>query len=254
LKIASYNINGLRAAIRKGLLDWITATNYDVYCFQEIKIQADQIRALDFDMLSYKHYWHCAEKKGYSGVGILSRRVPDRLVYGCGIEKYDREGRILRADFGDLSVLSVYFPSGSSGDHRQEIKMAFLKDFYPWLQELRKERPSLILAGDFNICHKPIDIHDPVRNKKSSGFLPEEREWMDKLLSNGFVDSFRLFHPEPDQYTWWSLRSGARAKNKGWRIDYQLVSEPLKAQVEDAGILPDIYHSDHCPTVLQING
>ena len=253
LKIISYNLNGIRAAIRKGLLDWLKLENPDVFLVQETKARPEHIDREAFASLGYHGYVHSAEKPGYSGVAIFSKMEPDRIVCGSGMEKYDREGRICRADYGDISILSTYFPSGSSGDLRQDFKMDFLSDFIPFVKELKKERPKLVISGDYNICHKPIDIHNPVSNKNSSGFLPEEREWLTEFLALGFEDSFRTFHSEPDQYTWWTYRFGARKKNLGWRIDYHMVSEMLASQMSRAEILSDVYHSDHCPILLELN-
>jgi len=252
-KIVTYNVNGIRAALSKGLLEWITVVNPDIVCFQETKAQPEQIPAMEFTALGYHSYWFSAKKKGYSGVGIITRQEPDNVVYGMGISKYDDEGRVLRADYGDISVLSVYHPSGSSGEDRQAFKMVWLDDFLQWVDELKKSRPNLVICGDYNICHKPIDIHDPIRNATSSGFLPEEREWLSKFIDSGFVDSFRAFNNEPKQYTWWSFRANARAKNLGWRIDYHMVSEPIKHLMKRAVILPDAKHSDHCPSVLEMD-
>jgi exodeoxyribonuclease III len=252
-KIITYNVNGIRSAMSKGLLDWIKAANPDVVCFQEIKAEAGQIDVSLFENLGYHHYWHSAQKKGYSGVAILSKRKPDHVEVGCGIDKYDTEGRVLRADFGDTSVMSVYHPSGSSGELRQAFKMEWLGDFHRYIFELKKERQKLIICGDYNICHQPIDIHNPKSNANSSGFLPEEREWIDQFMKSGFVDSFRHFNKEPHNYTWWSFRSGARGKNLGWRIDYNLVSSNLAEKMKHALILPEAKHSDHCPVVLEID-
>jgi exodeoxyribonuclease III len=251
-KIISYNVNGIRAAIRKGFFDWIKAATPDIICIQETKAQPDQIPLLEFEALGYQSHWFSAQKKGYSGVAILTKTTPANVVLGIGIEKYDFEGRLIRADFGDVSVISVYHPSGSSGELRQAFKMEWLDDFYQYINELKKKRPNLIIAGDFNICHQPIDIHDPIRNANSSGFLPEEREWLSKFLDQGFVDSFRAFNQEPNNYTWWSYRANARAKNLGWRIDYQMVSDTIKNKMQRAFILPKAIHSDHCPIVLEI--
>ncbi len=252
MRIVTYNLNGIRAALQKGLLDWIRDLDPDVLLFQETKAQPDQIPVLDFEMMGYQAYWHSAQKKGYSGVALLTRIQPDRVKAGMGIREYDDEGRFIRADFGDLSIVSVYHPSGSSGDHRQEFKMKWLNDFYDYVGQLKKERPNLIISGDYNICHKPIDIHDPVRNATISGFLPEEREWMTKFLGSGFIDTFRHFNDQPHQYTWWSFRAGARARNLGWRIDYHMASQPLENRLAACTILPDAMHSDHCPVVLEI--
>ncbi len=252
-KIITYNVNGIRAALSKDLLGWIAAVDPDIVCFQESKAQPDQIPLLDFEIAGYKNYWFSAQKKGYSGVGILTKVEPDNVVYGMGIEKYDFEGRVLRVDYGDISVINVYHPSGSSGDERQGFKMIWLEDFLTWVNELKKKRPNLIICGDYNICHKAIDIHDPIRNATSSGFLPEEREWVSKFIASGFVDSFRACNSEAHQYTWWSYRANARAKNLGWRIDYNMVSESLSNRIRRSVILPEAKHSDHCPVLLEID-
>lgn len=254
MKIVTYNVNGLRSALSKGFTDWLAEEQPDVVCLQETKAQPDQIPTLEFEALGYRSFFFSAKKKGYSGVAILSRMVPDKVVYGMNLPLYDDEGRFLRADYGDLSVISVYHPSGTTGDIRQAFKMTWLEEFQKYVLELRKSRPKLVLCGDYNICHRPIDIHDPVRNANSSGFLPEEREWMSRFLEEGFIDSFRYFHQEePDHYTWWSFRANARNNNKGWRIDYCMVTPGLVPQLKDAYILPGVKHSDHCPAVVEIN-
>lgn len=252
MKIVTYNVNGLRAAAAKGLPGWLEQENPDVVCLQETKLQPEQYPAEAFEALGYKAYLHSARKKGYSGVAILTKTKPDHVEYGMGIEEYDSEGRFIRADYGDLSIVSVYHPSGTSGDERQAFKMGWLEAFRQYVSELRKNRPKLILCGDYNICHEAIDIHDPVRNATNSGFLPEEREWMTRFLSTGFIDSFRMLYPEKQEYTWWSYRFNSRAKNKGWRIDYCMVSEPVSGMVKDAVILKDAVHSDHCPMALHV--
>lgn len=247
LQLVSYNLNGIRSALDKGLIPWLQESNIDILCVQETKAQFDQIDFTPFENLGYSVSWAQAEKKGYSGVATFSKSKPDKVVVGCGIEKYDREGRIIRTDFGDLSILNCYFPSGTTGDIRQDFKMEFLNDFARWMQALLLERPNCIVLGDFNIAHHPIDIHDPVGNKKSSGFLPEERAWMDEWLNLGFTDAFRFLNPSSIQYSWWSFRANSRGNNKGWRIDYQMVSNPLKNSIKSAEQLKDIVHSDHCP-------
>lgn len=252
-RIISYNVNGLRSAMSKGWMDWLKAAQPDVLCLQELKADPSQLPLDVFKELGYHTYWHPAEKKGYSGVAIFSKDEPLNVTVGCGIPRYDREGRVLRADFGNYSVMSVYFPSGSSGDERQAFKMEFLADFVPYVQEVRVAYPHIVLCGDVNICHQAIDIHNPVSNKNSSGFLPEERAWLDGFIKSGYVDSFRNFHAEPHQYTWWSFRFNARKQNKGWRIDYQLVSEALASKMLRAAILADAVHSDHCPTLLELD-
>lgn len=253
LKIISYNLNGIRAAMRKGLIEWLKTANPDIFLVQEIKAKPDQIDIESFTELGYHAYFHSAEKAGYSGVAIFTKIKPDMVKAGCGMDKYDNEGRVLRADFGDISVLSTYFPSGSSGDKRQSFKIEFLKDFKRYIGELKKNRAKIIISGDYNICHEAIDIHNPVSNKNSSGFLPEERAWVSQFLESGFVDSFRIYHPEPGKYSWWTYRFNARKKNLGWRIDYNLITEELKPAMRNADILSDVYHSDHCPVLLELN-
>ena len=251
-RIISYNVNGIRAALTKGFDRWMDETKADIICLQEIKASPEQLDLSIFEERGYHHYWYPAEKKGYSGVAILSRQKPDNIIYGSGVTESDKEGRVIRADFGDVSVMSIYAPSGSSGEERQDFKMLWLASFQKYLNKLKKERPKLILAGDFNICHKPIDIHNPISNAKSSGFLPEERAWMDQFLEKGFVDSFRHFNKEPHQYTWWSFRANSRNKNLGWRIDYQFASKELEQQLKRSVLLPEAKHSDHCPVLLEV--
>ena len=251
-RIVSYNVNGIRAAQKKGLLEWINEEDPDVLCIQETKAQPEQLDEALVNPEGYHAFFHSAQKKGYSGVAIYSKLAPTQVHYGMGIDRYDEEGRFLRADFEKYSVISLYLPSGSSGEHRQAIKDDFLKDFLPYMKRLIKEVPRIILTGDFNICHKPIDIHDPVSNKKSSGFLPHEREWFTDFLELGFVDAMRHFTEEGDLYTWWSYRARARERNKGWRIDYHLVTEPLIDILSDYQILSEVKHSDHCPIRLTL--
>jgi len=252
-KIITYNVNGIRSAISKGLLEWIKAADPDILCFQELKADPSQIDVKIFEEMGYHHFWHPAQKKGYSGVAILSKIKPAHVEYGCGMEKYDFEGRVIRADYGDVSVISVYHPSGSSGEERQAFKMVWLADFQNYINELKKQRQKLIICGDYNICHQAIDIHNPKSNANSSGFLPEERNWIDSFMKSGFIDSFRHFNKEPHNYSWWSFRAGSRGKNLGWRIDYNLVSSNLEANMKRAHLLPEAKHSDHCPVVLEID-
>lgn len=248
MKILSYNLNGVRSAISKGLVDYLKEENADVVCFQETKAQPEQIDTSLFWDAGYAHcYYHSAQKKGYSGVAILSNVQPDRVVIGMSNHKYDNEGRVIRADFGDFSVLCVYVPSGSMGNVRQDFKMEFLADFLPYLTELRKERPNLLICGDFNICHKPIDINHPERHTNMSGFLPEERAWFDQLIETGFIDTFREFDQSSEKYSWWNYRTFARERNLGWRIDYHLVTPSLRKSLIGAQIHDAVVHSDHCP-------
>lgn len=251
--IVSYNVNGIRSAISKGFLNWLEETSPDVVCIQESKAQPDQIPAMEFEALGYQTYWHSAQKKGYSGVGIITRIKPDRVVFGMGMPEYDNEGRVIRADYGDISVISVYHPSGSSGDQRLAFKLVWLEDFANYVNELRQSRPGLIISGDYNICHQAIDIHDPVRNATVSGFLPQERAWISRFLDNGFVDTFRHFNKEPHQYSWWSFRANARQKNLGWRIDYNMASKVLEKRLTNAGMMQHVVHSDHCPVWVKID-
>lgn len=252
-KFISYNVNGIRAALKKDWLKWVKSENPDVICIQETKAHKEQLDLEDFEKAGYNTYWYSAEKKGYSSVAIFSQTEPDHIEYGCGIEKYDREGRIIRADYGDFSVLSCYFPSGTSGDERQAFKMDFLSDFKTYIEELKKTRPNLLISGDVNICHTEIDIHNPKTNKDTSGFKPEERKWVSDFLDLGYVDTFRVFNEDPDNYTWWSYRAGARGNNKGWRIDYHFVTETLREKLTNASILADAIHSDHCPISVELD-
>lgn len=251
--IISYNVNGIRAALKKGLVEWLREHPYDIVCIQETKAQPEQVDVTELEKLGYQHHWHSAEKKGYSGVATFSKTAPDQVIEGCGIERFDAEGRVLRTDFGETTLLNIYFPSGTTGDIRQTIKYEFLAEIFDWVQVLRKERPKIILVGDYNIAHTEMDIHNPISNKNTSGFLPEERAWMDKWFASGFTDAFRHKHPEKEEYSWWSYRANARANNKGWRIDYQSVSEPLQSAIIDAGHHNDAVHSDHCPVWMKIN-
>lgn len=254
MNIISYNVNGIRAAAKKGFVEWLVESGADVVCIQETKAQTDQIPVLELKYAGYDYYGLSAQKKGYSGVAILTKTKPDNVVYGMGIEKYDNEGRFIRADYGDLSIVSVYHPSGTSGEERQAFKMQWLDDFQEYVHRLQKDRPNLVLCGDYNICHRPIDIHDPVRNANSSGFLPEEREWIDGFIKSGFTDSFRHVNGDKkDSYSWWSYRANARANNKGWRIDYCMVSDNIKNRISDADIIPSAMHSDHCPISVKID-
>ena len=252
-KIISYNVNGIRAAINKGFTEWLKKENPDIVCIQETKAQPEQIDSLLFEKTGYYSYWYSAQKKGYSGVGILTKLKPDHVEYGMGIEKYDYEGRFIRADYGDVSVISVYHPSGSAGDLRQAFKMQWLTDFQNYINELKKTRKNLIISGDYNICRLWIDIHNPTKQQKTSGFLPEEREWFQSFVDDGFIDSFRKFNDEPHHYSWWSYRANARNNNKGWRIDYNMISSACENKITGAGILPEAKHSDHCPVVVTID-
>ncbi len=253
LRIISYNVNGIRAAMKKGLMDWLQTDPADIICVQETKAEKDNVNHALFTELGYHDYWFSAQKKGYSGVAVFTRIKPTHVQYGTGHKVSDDEGRVLQLDFGDIRLINAYFPSGTSGDLRQEFKYQWLDELYRYLSELQKKHPRMVLCGDYNIAHREIDIHDPKGNKQSSGFLPEERAWMDKLLEAGWVDSFRKLHPEPHRYSWWSQRfPSVRLQNKGWRIDYINVTTPLEKNLVAADILPDVKHSDHCPVYLEL--
>lgn len=253
MRIISYNVNGIRAAITKGFLDWLQQANPDVICLQEIKATQDQIPTEEITKAGYPYqYYFSAEKKGYSGVAILSKTEPKNVVYGTGIQHMDFEGRNLRVDFEDVSIMSLYLPSGTNID-RLDFKFQYMDEFQNYINHLKNDIPNLIICGDYNICHEAIDIHDPIRNATVSGFLPSERKWLDGFMKSGFVDSFRHFNKEPHNYSWWSYRAGARGNNKGWRIDYNLVSETIKHRMTRAVILPEAKHSDHCPIVIEID-
>ncbi len=252
MKILSYNVNGIRAALKKDFMSWLEASAPDVLCLQETKAMKEQVDTALFEAAGYHHYWFSAEKKGYSGVAILTRKIPKHIEYGTGIAHMDFEGRVIRVDFEECSVISLYLPSGTNSA-RLDHKFQFMDDFQMYIDTLKKTYPNLVICGDYNICHEPIDIHDPVRNKTVSGFLPEERAWLDRFIKGGFIDSFRYLNPDPHHYSWWSYRANARANNKGWRIDYALVSSPLQNYISRSYILPEAYHSDHCPVGVELN-
>lgn len=254
MRLISYNVNGIRAAIKKGFIDWLKTDPADIICLQEIKAEKENIDYKAIEDLGYHTYWFSAEKKGYSGVAIFTKEKPDQIFYGNGMKDSDAEGRFIRADFGDITLINTYFPSGTSGEERQNFKYKWLDEYFDYLNELKKKRKKIIICGDYNIAHNPIDIHNPAGNKKSSGFLPEERAWMDKFVESGFIDTLRVFNPNPHLYSWWSQRfPSVRLENKGWRIDYFMVTASLRANLKDAAIFPDVKHSDHCPVYLEMD-
>ncbi len=254
LRIVSYNVNGIRAAMKKGLMDWLQTDPVDIFCVQETKAHKDNVAHHLFTEMGFHDYWFPAKKKGYSGVAVFSKIKPDRVEYGTGHAVSDGEGRVIQLDFGDIRLINAYFPSGTSGDERQQYKYQWLDEMHAYLEELKKKHPRLILCGDYNIAHKEIDIHDPKGNKNSSGFLADERHWMDKFYNSGWIDTFRHLNPEPHHYSWWSQRfPSIREQNKGWRIDYINVTEPLRASVKSAAIYPGVKHSDHCPVYLELD-
>jgi exodeoxyribonuclease-3 len=257
MKIITLNLNGIRSASRKGFLEWLPQQRADVICVQELKAQAADMTEEMLAPAGYHGHFHYAEKKGYSGVGIYSKAAPDRVKAGLGVAEFDEEGRYLRADFGELSVISLYLPSGSSGEHRQASKFRFLDAFLPHLKKLRKAGREVVLCGDWNIAHREIDLKNWKGNLKNSGFLPEERAWMTQIFDElGWIDVYRRLHPEAtdESYTWWSNRGQARAKNVGWRIDYQIATPGLAERAKDAAIYKDEWFSDHAPLTIRYDG
>jgi exodeoxyribonuclease-3 len=250
MKITTYNVNGIRAAVTKGFIDWMQAESPDVLCLQEIKAEAEQFPDELFGM-GYEWFIHPAQKKGYSGVAIAVKGMPENANVGTGIDWIDAEGRVITVEHKGIRVVSVYFPSGTTGDERQAVKYRFLDAFRAWMDALTADGKPTVFCGDVNIAHTAIDIHDPVSNKKTSGFLPEERAWMDTLLESRYVDVFRSLHPgEKHLYSWWTFRANAKANNKGWRIDYQIATPDLAARAVDARITRELDFSDHVPVTV----
>ena len=252
MQIITLNLNGVRAATRKGVFQWLSTQQADIVCVQELKAQipdlVDEIRSPE----GFHGYFHCAEKKGYSGVGIYCRQKPDAVIEGLGVTEIDQEGRYIRADYGNLSVISLYLPSGSSGDHRQNSKEFFLEKFYPMLEEMCASGREFLICGDWNIAHNEIDLKNWRANRKNSGFLPEERAWLTDVFDKiGFVDVFRRLNPEPNQYTWWSNRGQAWANNVGWRIDYHIATPGIASKATRTSIYKDERFSDHSPLIIE---
>lgn len=253
MRIISYNVNGIRAAIKRGFIEWLNTNPADIVCIQEVKAHESDIDITAIESAGYRPYFFLAQKKGYSGIGIFTKIEPANVEYGHGNEQSDFEGRVLRADFGDITLINAYFPSGTTGEVRQSYKYIWLDEFLDYLNELKKRRRKLIVCGDYNIAHTEIDIHNPVSNKKTSGFLPEERAWFDKFLKAGYTDSFRYLNKEAHHYSWWSvMRPSTRLENKGWRIDYICVTNNLTEQIQSVDIFPQVKHSDHCPVFLDL--
>lgn len=249
MRVITLNLNGIRSANAKGVMDWFAQADADVICWQEVRAHAHQLPG-ELALLEHRHHWHFAERPGYSGVGLLSRKKPKKVSYGFG-SSFDAEGRLVRADFKDYSVISVYVPSGSSGPQRQALKMQFLAEFLPYLSGLVQEGRELVVCGDFNIAHRPIDLKNWRSNQKNSGFLPEERQWLDRLLEAGYVDTFRqLVGPEAVHYSWWSNRGRARENNVGWRLDYQFTTPGLAKVASNPYIYTEQFFSDHAPVMM----
>src|SRR5579872_797248 len=254
IRIVSYNVNGIRAAMNKGLVEWLRTDPADIICIQETKAHRENVAHERITGLGYHDYWFSARKKGYSGVAVFTKLKPDHVECGTGHAVSDDEGRVIQLDCGGIRLINAYFPSGTSGDERQTYKYQWLDEFYEYVENLRRRIPRLIVCGDYNIAHREIDIHDPKGNKNNSGFLPAERAWMDKFLTSGWVDGFRLLNPDPHHYSWWSQRfPSVRLQNKGWRIDYISVTDALKGNLIKAEIYPEVKHSDHCPVYLELN-
>jgi len=253
MQLISWNVNGIRSAHRKGFMEWFQKQNPDIFCVQETKAQMD---VLPHDLLNIQGYhsvFSSAEKKGYSGVAMYSKRKPVQINTGLGISRFDHEGRTIVADFGEFVLFNIYFPNGQKNEERLKYKMDFYDAFLSVVDALDKEGRNIIVCGDVNTAHREIDLAHPKENETTSGFLPIEREWIDKFLNHGWIDTFRMFHPEPENYTWWSMRTRARERNIGWRIDYFYVNERFHKNVKDAFILPEVEGSDHCPIGLDIS-
>ena len=250
MKLVSWNVNGIRACVQKGFLDYFNETNADIFCIQESKMQAGQ---LELDLPGYHQYWNYAEKKGYSGTAIFTKKEPVNVTYGIGVEEHDKEGRVITLEFDNFFMITVYTPNSQNELARLPYRMEWEDAFLSYVKKMEETKP-VIFCGDLNVAHKEIDLKNPKTNRRNAGFTDEEREKFSIILENGFVDTFRHFYPDmTDIYSWWSYRFSAREKNAGWRIDYFVVSESLKDSLQDAKIHTDIYGSDHCPVSLEIN-
>ena len=252
IKLLSWNVNGIRSAYKKGLMDWLASVQPDILCVQETKIQENQLDTKLTTPEGYSSYWAFAEKKGYSGVAVYSREEPKSVSTTMGIEKFDSEGRYLRLDYDDFILFNVYFPNGKMNADRLKFKMEFYEAFLAILEDLRKKSGRLIFVGDVNTAHNEVDLARPKENSTVSGFLPIERAWMDKIVSLGYVDAFRRFYPDTVRYSWWDLKSGARKRNVGWRIDYVFVTEEMLVSVKEPLILTEVMGSDHCPVGVNL--
>ena len=252
IRILCWNVNGIRAVERKGFLEWLQQESPDILCLQETKAQPDQISYELQQPPGYNAYWNFPQRKGYSGVATLTKEKPIRVQNGLGIKRFDVEGRVIMAEYPEFTLFNVYFPNGKQSEERLKYKMDFYDAFLDFIDSMKARGEKLIICGDVNTAHKEIDLARPKENEDVSGFLPMEREWMDKFVAHGFIDTFRYFNKEPNHYTWWSLRTRARERNIGWRLDYVFVSENLLSSVSEAGIRPDITGSDHCPVGIKL--
>lgn len=252
MKIISWNVNGIRAAQKKGFLDWLAREKPDALGVQETKAKLDQLDVFLVRPEGYHTFWNSAERPGYSGVALFSREKPLRVTNGFGVKKFDAEGRVIVAEYPGFTFLNIYFPNGKSGDDRLKFKMDFYAETMKFVSKLKKKQPNVIISGDYNTAHKEIDLARPKENEDVSGFLPVERAWMDTWVADGQVDIFRKFHAGPGHYSWWDLKSGARERNVGWRIDYHFVTEALALRVKRAWHLTDVVGSDHCPVGIEL--
>lgn len=253
MKLLSWNVNGIRAVKGKGFLEWFYKESPDILCLQETKAQPGQLDAELLEPEGYHAYWSYPERRGYSGVALYTREAPRNIKYDLGDNSLDIEGRVVIAEYPAFTLMNIYFPNGKRDQERLDYKMAFYDVFLDYADGLRNRGKKLVICGDVNTAHKEIDLARPKENSKISGFLPIEREWIDKFVSHGYMDTFRIFNKEPNQYTWWDLKSGARARNVGWRIDYFYVSEDLLSSLTGAFIMPDVMGSDHCPIGITLN-
>ncbi|PIE36171.1 exodeoxyribonuclease III [candidate division KSB3 bacterium] len=252
-RLISWNVNGIRAWQKKGAVDWFIQEQPDIFCLQETKAHREQLNVSLTDVEGYHAYFASAERKGYSGVAVYTKEQPKSVTAGFGVERFDREGRTLVLEYDAFTLLNVYFPNGQSSEERLQYKMDFYEAFLLYIETVKAQGKNLVICGDVNTAHTEIDLARPKANEKTSGFLPQERAWIDKLCAHGYVDTFRMFTPEPDHYTWWSYRARARERNVGWRIDYFWVNEAFKQQVTAAFILPDVMGSDHCPLGIEVS-
>lgn len=253
LKILSWNVNGIRAAHKKGFLAWLSKESPDILCLQEIKVLPAQLPPELLTLPGYHVYWNSAVRLGYSGVAVFTKTKPLAVKQGLGVPRFDEEGRVLELEFKTFTILGIYFPNGGMSEERLKFKLDFYEELLRYLLKLKKAGKKLIVAGDYNTAHHPIDLKNPEENETVSGFMPVERAWLDKLVSKGFLDTFRLFNPKPDQYTWWDMRTRARERNAGWRIDYHFISSDLKPILKDAFIMPEVTGSDHCPVGIVLD-
>ncbi len=252
MKIYSWNVNGIRAASGKGYREWFDESKPDIVCLQETKAHKEQVPPEIAEPEGYHAYWHSAKKKGYSGVATFSLNEPAKITYGIGVEDYDAEGRVIESDHGDFVLINMYVPNGQHDLGRVPFKLAFSDTVLERCETLKKEGRKIIICGDYNTAHTEIDLKNPKTNTKNTGFLPEERAWIDKFIDHGYIDTFRVFNKEPDNYTWWSYRMDARKRNIGWRIDYFFISDNMTDNLKDAFILPEIHGSDHCPLGIEV--